>query len=352
MPTLAAWLHDLSPFIIRFSDSFGLRWYGAAYLAGFLIAYAILVRLARRGLTLIPAERVGDVMLWLVAGTLVGGRLGYVVFYQPRLAITMFDRFPWWGLLAINEGGMASHGGMIGLTLACWRISRGWKDETGRVIGRAPLLHVMDMAALVAPFGIFLGRIANFVNGELLGAIVMPPGVEGPWWSVQFPQELDLPKGQVPALQHADTAAALHRLVAEAAPDRPFGTGVRALLSNVKAHAAELKPLLASRHPSQLYQAVAEGVILGSVLWIVWAKPRRPGVIAGLFFFVYGVLRILTEVWRLPDAHFEVGRPFGLSRGQWLSVAMIAVGIGFLAWARRSAGPKLGGWRSGPTTKA
>ena len=356
MFTLAAWLHNFSPFIIRFSDSFGIRWYGVAYLTGFIIAYFILVHLAKRGLTLIPAERVGDAMLWLIGGTLVGGRLGYVLFYQPDLLTRHLNHAPYWGLLAINEGGMASHGGMIGLTLACWRISRGWKEQSGRIIGRAPLLHVMDMVGLVAPFGVFLGRLANFVNGELLGKIVTPPGVEGPWWTVQYPQELELPnvgkRVQVPALQDPDAAEKLLKLLREVAPDRTFDDGIRILIGQAKESqvAAQLKPLLSSRMPSQLFQAFAEGVVIAVLLWALWLKPRKAGVITGVFFISYGVLRILTEIWRLPDAQFEVGRPFGLSRGQWLSVAMLVVGFGLLAWIRTQPLPKFGGWlrRRGP----
>ncbi len=346
MLTLAAWLHDISPFIWRISDTFGIRWYGVAYLTGFAVAYLILVRLARRGLTLIPADRVGDAMLWLIGGTLLGGRMGYVIFYQPALAMTWFDRVPFWGVLAINEGGMSSHGGMIGLTFACWRISRGWPDQTGRTVGRAPLLHVMDMVALVAPFGVFFGRIANFINGELLAKIVTPPGVEGPWWAVQYPQELDLPNtSQIPVFSGAfpQKAAELSRMAMERSGGDSLGLGLHRLATDFE-HVAQLKPYLASRHPSQLYQAFAEGVVIAVVLWVLWLRPRKTGVLTAVFFITYGVLRIITEIWRLPDAHLKEGRPFGLSRGQWLSVAMIAVGVAVLTWIRTRALPRFGGW--------
>lgn len=344
---LAAWLHTFDPFIVRINGDFGIRWYGLSYVLGFVIAYIVLRWLAKRELIAIPVERVGDAMIWLVGGTIVGGRLGYCLFYQPALLTSFSSAFPFWAVFSINKGGMASHGGMIGLTLACYRISRGWKDLGGYIHGRCPLLHVMDAAALVAPFGVFLGRIANFINGELLGAIVSPPGTPGPWWSVQFPQELVTGRiSSIPAMQNPETAAKLSALAQAAAPGRELEDGLSVLASHGALYAKELVPLLASRHPSQLYQALAEGLLLGSILWWVWRKPRAPGVVCGTFFVVYGVLRVVTEFWRLPDAHFAVGRPLGLSRGQWYSLPMVALGLGLLVFAVRSGSRKFGGWMS------
>lgn len=340
--TLAAYLHDLSPFLVRLTPSFGVRWYGLSYVVGFVIAYLLMVRLARRGLIQIPAHRVLDALFWIVVGTLVGGRLGYAVVYDPAMFVSLVDHPPWWSLLALNDGGMASHGGMVGLVLAAWRISRGWRNEqTGQVEGRTSLLHVMDVLALVSPFGLFLGRVANFINGELLGAIVSPPGKPGPWWSVQFPQELL--SSRAPELS-PEQQRALAELAERAAPGRPMDVGLVNLVENARVYAEQLRPLVSSRHPSQLYQALAEGVVLGLVLWIAWMKPRKAGVIAGLFLAVYGVLRVITEIWRLPDAQFAVGRPWGLSRGQWLSVGMTAIGVWVLFAAWRRAGPAIGGW--------
>jgi phosphatidylglycerol:prolipoprotein diacylglycerol transferase len=94
-----------------------------------------------------------------------------------------------------------------------------------------------------------------------------------------------------------------------------------------------------------LYQAGAEGIVLGAALWVIWAKPRKPGVVGSCFFMIYGVLRVITEIWRLPDPQFgDAGRPFGLSRGQWLSVAMIVIGVAGFLWSRRRKTRKLGGW--------
>lgn len=347
IPTLGAWLHTMDPFLVKFTDTFGVRWYGLSYVAGFVIAYFILHALSSRRLIALPKERIFDAMLWLVFGTMLGGRLGYAVVYDPPMLTGFTRTFPFWNFLAINTGGMASHGAMVGLTLACVRISRGWSDNLGRPVGRSSTLHVMDFVALVAPFGVFLGRIANFINGELLGAIVSPPGRPGPWWTVQFPQELSLLLGRETIKQAPQTAeqiAALDRLAEQAAPGRPLAEGYRALIDQAAAHADVLRPLLASRHPSQLYQAFAEGIVLGAVLWLIWRRPRSPGVVAAWFFIVYGVLRIVTEIWRLPDAQLAVQRLYGLSRGQWLSVGMVVFGAMLLGWIVRRPSPPIGGW--------
>jgi phosphatidylglycerol:prolipoprotein diacylglycerol transferase len=347
MLTLAAYFHDLDPFLVRFSGDFGVRWYGLAYIAGFVAAYLILVRLARRGLILIPTDRVYDAMVWLVLGTIAGGRLGYALFYDPgfRLLTTFSPSFPFWSLLRLNEGGMASHGGMVGLALACWRISRGWPGPAGEPPARAPLLHVMDFVALVAPIGILFGRLANFINGELLGRIVSPPGTPGPWWSVQFPHELTEPARRLQ--QTPEQWAAIESLAAKSFPRLRPDDALHALAHSAGRFRQELTPLLSSRHPSQLYQALAEGLVLGAILWLLWARPRRPGVVAAAFLIIYGVLRVLTEIVRLPDPQLE--RIAGLSMGQWLSVVMVLVGAGVLVVSLRSARPPVGGWLTGPT---
>lgn len=343
---IASWFHSLSPFIYRFTEHFGIRWYGVAYLAGFVVAYAILMRLAKKGRILVPAAFVPDAMMWLIGGALIGGRLGYVLFYDPHAIWTFTKDPPWWGVLAIHHGGMASHGGMIGIIIGTYRISRGWKTETGEVVGRCPMLYVMDLAALVAPFGIFFGRIANFINGELLGQIRTPPGVEGPWWTVQFPQELL--SGHAPKLT-TDQEQKLLALAEQYVQPGERGVTKRAierLVEHAKEHAAELKPLLSSRDPSQLYQAIGEGLIVGMVLWLMWSRPKRPGVIAGAFLLSYGVVRIITEFSRLPDAQFKLQRIAGLSRGQWLSVAMLIGGVAVVWLAQRSRAAKISGWKA------
>lgn len=352
------YFHDLSPILIPISGDFAVRWYGISYVAGFVIAYFVLLTLAKRGRIQIPPRYVADAMMMIVLGTLIGGRLGYALVYDQKLLYTFTGSFPWWNLLAINKGGMASHGGMVGIMLGCWRVSRGWKTETGEVVGRTTMLHVMDVMGLVAGFGLLLGRFANFINGELLGKIVSPPGTPGPWWSVQFPQELlgwKAPGVREKATHAPDLSIEqqiqLHDLVRSV--QKP-GEAWDAALGRIIAHAGDYKqqliPLLSSRHASQLYQAAAEGLVLGLIVWAIWWKPRKPGVVAAWWFMIYGVLRILTETIRLPDAQFgDAGRIIGLSRGQWLSVAMVVFGAGLLVYALRRAGPAIGGWgkRSG-----
>jgi phosphatidylglycerol:prolipoprotein diacylglycerol transferase len=346
-PTLGAWLHTLDPFLVRFTDTFGIRWYGLSYVTGFVIAYFLLTWMSRHRLIALPVERVYDAMLWLVFATLLGGRLGYAVFYDRPMLTTFSSSFPYWSFLAINTGGMASHGAMIGLCLACVRISRGWKDDLDKAHGRSSILHVMDYVALVAPFGVFLGRIANFINGELLGAVVSPPGTPGPWWTVQYPQEILLLTSSHTAAQAPQTpeqARELDRLAAQAAPNATLNDAYHLLVETSATYADALRPLISSRHPSQLYQAFAEGIVVATVLWFIWRKPRSPGVIAAWFFLVYGILRITTELWRLPDAQLAVQRFYGLSRGQWLSVGMLVFALGLFVWIWKHPLPKVGGW--------
>ncbi len=341
MTTLAARFHDFNPFVLRISGDFGIRWYGVAYLSGFLVAYLLLRRLSIKGRCAIPIHRIPDAMMWLIGGVLVGGRLGYMAVYDPKLFVTFYDSIPFWGGLAINHGGMASHGGMVGVIVAAWRISRGWKEPSpagseSRIVGRCSVWHVFDLVALISPAGLFFGRLANFINGELLGRIYSPPGVEGPWWTVQFPQELT---ERPPPLDAAQTAH-LHALLEQVSPGST-SAGPKAIeraTQTLVTHAAEfkdqIKPLLSSRHPSQLYQAAAEGLVLGAVLWLIWwLRPARRGLVGAAFLITYGVLRVVTEFWRLPDAQFgDHGRIHGLSRGQWLSVAMVAIGVGLAVY--------------------
>lgn len=352
---LAAWLHDWSPFIVEFGTGFGLRWYGTAYALGFLVAWLLLRWLSRRGVTPLSEQRITDAMLMICLGVVIGGRLGYVVFYEPSLLWTFTDSPPWWGLLQVNKGGMASHGGMIGVLVGCWLVARGTRSRNGERMNEVPVRHMWDLCAFVTPPGLLFGRLANFINGELLGDIVARPGEAGPWWSVKFPQELFT--GHAPVLS-AEQQEALTKLLDKfrLPGQTDYGAYERmlhTLQSGAKAQAADLSaqlaPLLASRHPSQLYQAFAEGIVLWAALALVWLMPRKPGSIAAAFLIVYGVLRILTELYRLPDAQFVVQRYMGLSRGQWLSVAMIAGGLVMYACATRLPGVKTS-LRTGPLT--
>lgn len=346
----AAWLHTIDPFAIRFSQNLGVRWYGVAYLAGFVVGWWILRSLAKRRLVQLSPQQVGDAMLTLVLGVFVGGRLGYVLLYEPTLFVTFSSSPPWWGLLALNRGGMASHGGMIGVIIASFWIARRTKTSS---------LHILDMVVLATPVGMFFGRVANFINGELLGRIVAMPGESAPWWSVRFPQELLT--GYAPLLS-TDQATKLTALLDRAAPgwSDAGGVGYRQAVerlidvvqSGVDGFARELAPLLSARHPSQLYQALAEGPILLATLWFIWRKPRRPGVVGSWFLIVYGALRITTEHWRLPDDNLAVKTILGLSRGQWLSAMMALAGVVALTLIlTRGKQQPVGGWRRGKKSK-
>lgn len=365
--TLAAYFHNLSPFIFKISGDFGLRWYGFAYAAAFVISYFILVHMGKSGLSQLKPHRVMDAMMFLVMGVVLGGRLGYLLFYDDNFhALRSFGgSFPWWGALRLNEGGMASHGGMIGVILATFLIARGFKDQDGVRRDGVPKLHFLDVLASVVPLGLCFGRLANFVNGELLGRIVAEPGRPAPWWSVKFPQELaefayvriagnHYGPSYSPE-QEAQIKDILHQY-APNAEDRYFAAKtvldtLHSASASTRADlAAKLEPLISARVPSQLLQAAAEGPILALLLWLIWRKPRHSGVIGGWFMITYGALRIVTEFWRLPDSHLLSPRILGLSRGQWLSAAMIAVGSIalpiILARAKRLNLPRLRGWAS------
>jgi phosphatidylglycerol:prolipoprotein diacylglycerol transferase len=359
MLTLGAWLHNLSPFAWEISEGFGLRWYGLSYAAGFVVAYMLMRMLAARGLIQIPKDRVADAMTLLILGVILGGRLGYCIFYEPSLLTSFTNSFPFWSLFALNKGGMASHGGMVGVIIACVLIAKGFRDDRGTVIGRTTTLHVMDVMALCCTPGLFFGRLANFVNGELLGKIVAMPGQLAPWWAVQFPQELfssAMDKGGHRPPLSAEQAVALQRLIdthrgSTGSDEQAFQRVIDHLQKGPgetsRRIAEQLSPLISARHPSQLYQAFAEGIVVGLTLLIIWRVPRAPGVIASWFLIIYGVLRVVTEFWRLPDAQLLVQRFAGLSRGQWLSVLMVAAGLALLKFSlsrvKRVPG-LIGGW--------
>lgn len=264
-PPLAHWVHDLSPFLIRFSDTFGVRYYGLAYLAGFAVAWFLLVRYTRRGVSAMTESQVGDLMTALVLGVLLGGRLGYFMFYQPG----EFFRDPLI-LLRVWEGGMASHGGFIGVTVALWWCGRSF---------RLPWRHLGDLVVSVAPAGVFFGRVANFINGELWGKPADVP------WAVIFP--------------------------ASAEPGTPI-------------------ELIPARHPSQLYAAALEGLLLLALTqWLVWRTGlvrRSPGRVAGWFLIGYALVRAFGEIFREPDA----GLILGLSRGTFYSLFLVAGGLALL----------------------
>ncbi|MFO0833376.1 MAG: prolipoprotein diacylglyceryl transferase [Phycisphaerales bacterium] len=334
-----AWLHNLDPIIFRISGELAIRWYGVSYLSGFVIGWLLLRRLAKKGGTPLSVNEVDDLIMSVVVGVIVGGRLGYAFFYDPALLYTFSKDMPFWELFRVTNGGMASHGGMIGVVIAGWLFYRRFRRQHGA--SAMSVWHILDLLALAAPIGLGLGRIANFINGELLGKIVAMPGEPAPWWAVRYPQEI-LTKYDPGILMPLDARMAreeaIHRLAGVPIEGKGFTHAYDRVLDQLHRHGGnveeQLRPLLSARHPSQIYQALAEGVVLGLSLWLVFRLSKRPGIVSACFLMVYGVLRIVTEFWRLPDAQLAVQRVLGLSRGQWLSAAMVVIGLGLFAYSK------------------
>ena len=262
-----------------------LRWYALAYIAGILLARWIVLRALRRS-DLWPNDtapmsdtQLENLITWIIVGIIAGGRLGYVFFYAD---------WAWWAdpvrILAVWEGGMSFHGGFLGVAIAglifCWR-------------QKIPLGPMGDAFALGTPFGLMLGRLANFINAELWGRETTVP------WGIVFPG--------------ADAQTCVNAAVG-----------------------------FCARHPSQLYEALGEGLILGIVLtYLAFRKSglKRTGLLLGLFLAGYGIVRFLVELVRQPDAQFQgpnnpIGYAlhlgdWGLTMGQLLSIPMILAGLYF-----------------------
>jgi phosphatidylglycerol:prolipoprotein diacylglycerol transferase len=244
---------------------FTLRWYSLAYLAGIALGYWHLTRMIRSPGAPLAQRHAEDLFFWCTLGVIFGGRLGYATFYEPSLWSDPL------ALLSVWNGGMSFHGGMIGTVLAIAWVS--WR-------GKLQFIRVADYIAVNVPFGLFFGRLANFVNGELWGRAAGP---DVPWAMV-FP--------------HGGPVA---------------------------------------RHPSQLYEAVLEGLVLGIVLLCLFWLSRarwRTGLLVGVFTLGYGLSRFTVEFFREPDqqlADFAVET--GFSMGQWLTMPMILVGLALILTA-------------------
>ena len=323
--TLAAWLHTIDPYAIQLWEGGPIRWYGLSYLVGFVLAFVLIKRVAGVGVSTLPAAKASDLVVSLAIGIVVGGRLGYVLFYKPHLFVEFTGTLPYWGVLDMMGGGMASHGGMIGGLIAT-----GWFAKRNQ----QPLLHTADLMAFAAPLGLLCGRLANFVNGELIGrrcAADFP-------LAVQFPQEV------------YDDPSLFDRLTLAFGRELPRNWLDRLQSGHVEIQRAAAE-VLPARHPSQLYAGLTEGLIVFAVLAALWCKPRRPGTIVAGFGLVYALMRMLNEQFRQPDTHLGL-QALGMTRGQWLSVGLLAAGVivGVIAW--RKKGEAMGSWRRGPWTKA
>jgi phosphatidylglycerol:prolipoprotein diacylglycerol transferase len=339
------YLQTIDPFAIQFTESFGIRWYGLAYLAGFYIAYLLVVWLSKKGLSSVSQSLASDFIFNAAVGCLVGGRLGYVLFYSPHLFFDFRNSFPFWGALAINEGGMASHGGMIGIIIACYLFARKYKIQT---------LHLIDLCAFTGTIGVFFGRIANFINGELVGRIASPDA----WFKVKFPQDILMWQEYEPSrlsslssvVELLNVPAAKWLSVVEQnsynLDSRNFIHSVlQKIITQVQtgntAVSETLAPLLDSRYPSQLFAAGLEGLFLFALLFFAWRKPRPIGFITSLFLIGYSIVRVFGEFYRLPDAHIGY-QIFHLTRGQILSFGVFAAGVVLMIVVRNQN--KMGGW--------
>lgn len=265
MSVLALGFPAIDPVAIQLGP-LAIRWYALAYLVGLLLGWRLVRRLVAGPGWRITPEQVDDLLFYMTLGIILGGRLGYVLFYDPGQYLAA----PW-RLVAVWQGGMSFHGGVLGVIAAAWLFARNH---------RVPLLDVTDAVALVGPIGLFLGRLANFVNGELWGRPTDLP------WGVVFPH---------------------------AGPE--------------------------PRHPSQLYEAFLEGIVLFAILQLVHARSTRPadaGLLGGTFLAGYAVFRFLVEFVREPDAQLGL-LAGGLTMGQLLCLPMLALGLGTIAWSRRHA---------------
>ena len=304
---LAYYVHHLNPFLIRFYDQFGIRWYGVAYLCGFIAAFYLLKWLARKGYGSLAEGQVADFTFYAALfGVLLGGRLGYVLFYRPEMLTDPIS------ILRVTDGGMASHGGIIGLFIFSWIYARRHKISwTG----------IGDNLVAVAPIGLLFGRIANFINGELWGHPTNVP------WAVQFPSEL---------LDYPDKAQAA---IDQCSALSPNLDSVNAIIDAARTNLQVreiLSHILTPRHPSQLYEALLEGVLLFVCLITIRLRFRKPdGLTTGCFFLLYPIMRIIGETFRVPDA--PLTGPF--TRGQFLSLFMFLIALGFF-WRVWKTWPK------------
>jgi phosphatidylglycerol---prolipoprotein diacylglyceryl transferase len=313
---LAAWLHTLDPFVFRVGD-FGPRWYGLSYVLSALIGYWLYRRLAQRGYTDLPAEKVADFITWVgLFGVLLGGRLGWILLYglfQDHAG----DRL-WW--LRVWKGGMASHGGILGIVIVTYVLSRRWKVSW---------TSIGDTLCVVAPIGLFLVRCANFINGELYGNATTSS------IAVKFPQEIFDQRNTVVAERVYEAAKPLAGIIENyGGKEADWQDKLVAAVQNDPAMKQAIEPLLTPRHPSQIYEALLEGVLLFTVLYVIRTRFRAPrGMLTGLFFIFYAGLRIVGEMFRVPDAAWRVG-PF--SAGQFLSLFMFLIGAAFIAGALKT----------------
>jgi phosphatidylglycerol---prolipoprotein diacylglyceryl transferase len=251
---------------------FQLRWYSLAYLAGIFVGYWYLLKLLKQPGAPMARRHADDLVFYASLGIILGGRLGYVLFYN----LGYYLDHPV-DILKLWDGGMSFHGGVIGTTVGILYLS--WKEKL-------KWLRIHDYVACCVPFGLFFGRLANFVNHELWGAPINVP------WAVRFPEII-----------------------------------------------GGMTVLGPPRHPSQIYEAILEGLVLFAILgWMFWKTQARyqPGKLVGAFIFFYGIFRFCLEYVREPDAQLvDFAARTGLHMGQWLSIPMILGGLWLMMTANK-----------------
>ena len=271
-----------------------VRWYGLMYLLAFIQIVILGKFRARQNLlTGWHPRDVDDMLFYGVFGTILGGRLGYVLFYKPFYYFAHPAE-----MLAIWQGGMSFHGGFLGVLIALWLYARNRNKRW---------LEVTDFVAPLVPLGLAFGRLGNFINGELWGRVTSATAP----WAVYFPQ-----------------AAAEDKAWITAFPQEAADRGLAAIYERVG---------MLPRHPSQLYESALEGLVLFALIWL-YARNRRPlGAVSGLFLIGYGSFRCLVEYAREPDSFLGM-LALGMSMGQWLSLPMIVIGVLMMLWAYWRAG--------------
>jgi phosphatidylglycerol:prolipoprotein diacylglycerol transferase len=347
-------LLEISPFLWRISDNFGVQWNGLGLMLTILISFVFASWMVFRQGSELQQRMVGDFIVVATLGALIGARFGYCVFFAPDLFLKFKAEFPFWGALAVNEGGMSSIGGIIGVFLACTI----YAIQTG--ISR---LYLYDLMAVMAPIGFFLGRVANFLSGELIGREThetLPLAIKFPteiyeWPRVSFAKLNELSPIVTKLGVDADK---WKTWLAQYSTDPNAQTSVNETLSKVVTAVQDgtadigrlLEPLLAPRHPVQLYGAAGEGVFLFLFLFFLWYKPRRPGVIAASFLILFSAIHLVVDTYRWQELQVAAGF-MGLSRDQWLSVATLLSGIVcWFMWNRKET-LLVPGWGRGQSVK-